>query len=388
MNEAVRDARAGGTVSDPPGAVAEDGLEVAESLRPTDAAALADQVGDAAAAGRALLVHGAGTRFETGNPALRADVRLDTRGLSGIDELDADEGVVRAWAGTPLAELREKAVASGHELPFDPPGEGTLGGTLASAAAGLRFANVRDAVLGLDVVLGSGEATRSGGRVVKNVTGYDLAKLHVGAFGSLGVITAAWIRLRPAPEAVRVFEGPAPDARASLAAARLATARAAAIHDGRLIVELAGDAPSVEADRERLPVREETAAERVDALRDVQGGRAVLRVRVTGVASGLPAAAACLEGAGGVTLSLPAQGLLYAAFDDSDPKALGAALEAAGRAAGLAGGELRIERAPLAVRRAHDVFGDPGPLRGIHRALKQRFDPAGILNPGRFAGRL
>ena len=106
----------------------------------------------------------------------------------------------------PLRDVREALAASGWELSLDPPGrDSTVGGCLAAASVGPRALGLglpRDQVLGLTVSLASGERVRCGGRVVKNVTGYDLNKLYTGSFGSLGVIESAWLRLRAAPRAL------------------------------------------------------------------------------------------------------------------------------------------------------------------------------------------
>jgi glycolate oxidase FAD binding subunit len=269
-------------------------------------------------------------------------------------------------------------------------------------------------VLGLEVALATGERTRCGGRVVKNVTGYDLMKLHVGAFGSLGVIASAWVRLRPRPEATWTGAAPlAPGERGladALAAARLATARAAVFAgaglapevvagaDGArplLLVELAGDAPAVEADRGRLAERVEVAPAppgSVGRARAAQDGPAAgVRVRVAALPTRLPAAAAALAAGGARLLAHPGRGLVWGLFElapGAGPAEARLALDAAARAARAGGGPLLVEAAPAAVRAATDVFGELGPLLGLHRALKERFDPHGTLNPGRFAGRL
>jgi glycolate oxidase FAD binding subunit len=180
-----------------------DGVALAASLAPADAAEMGRALTEISAAGLVAIPRGGGRHLHLGNPPARADLCLSTHRLAGIEALEPAERVCRAAAGTPLAELRRAAASHAAEIPIDGPGDATLGGALAAASTGPRshvFGRARDAVLGLDVVLGSGEVTRCGGRVVKNVTGYDLAKLYTGSLGSLGVITAAWLRLRPAPE--------------------------------------------------------------------------------------------------------------------------------------------------------------------------------------------
>ena len=147
------------------------------------------------------------TGWRWATPPPRADAVLSTERLVGIDEFDPSEGVCHVLSGTPLSELRERVAATGWELPLDPPGAGsTVGGCVAAASLGAPVLSgsepPRDIVLGLEVALASGQRTRCGGRVVKNVTGYDLNKLYTGSFGALGVIEAAWLRLRPKPDRV------------------------------------------------------------------------------------------------------------------------------------------------------------------------------------------
>lgn len=387
-----------------------DGHEIAERVEPESPEALAAALRERGARGGALLVRGGGSRLGIGNPLRRADAVLETRGLGRVLELDADEGVLRAEAGVPLAELRAAAARAGWELPLDPAGAATtLGGTLAAAAGGPSFPFVRDAVLGIEVALPSGVLARSGGRVVKNVSGYDLPKLFTGSFGALGVITSAWIRLRPLPEARVLLALPLPEPGLALELARRPAVRAALAIDPELaarvlperresilLLELAGDAPAVEVDaralRERL-CAESAPGEALERARSLAGGEppgADLLLRVAVVASEVGAAAAALRAAGAATLGEPARGLVRArgALGEGDPRAAAPLLEAARAAAARGRGTWRIERAPLALRREVDVFGDPGPRLALLRRLKAEYDPQGMLNPGRFAGRM
>jgi len=187
-----------------------DGVPVEATLTPRDARSLGAALAALGAARCAAIPRGAGTQLGFGNVPRRAACFLSMEAFSGMDALDASEGVCHAGAGTPLAELRTRVAEAGWELPIDDAGRGgTLGGALATAALAPRalgWGRPRDVVLGCEVVLSDGTATRCGGRVVKNVTGYDMARLYTGSLGSLGVITGAWLRLRPRPEAVRVLQ--------------------------------------------------------------------------------------------------------------------------------------------------------------------------------------
>jgi glycolate oxidase FAD binding subunit len=388
-----------------------EGAKLEATLRPKSGEALAEALRLLGEAGLPALLRGGGSRLATANAPCRARVLLETGELAFPPELDAEEGVMRCAAGSRLAALAETLAGSGWELPLDPPGRAaTLGGALAAAAVGPRFAQPRDAVLGLGVALASGERIRCGGRVVKNVTGYDLAKLFVGSFGTLGVIEWAWLRLRPAPEETRVCvaplgEGPEDDA-AALAAARRPSVRAAALVDaallgerapgdaGRwLVIELAGDTAAVAADAEALAAATGALPFEAGVLDAVRAAQAAgpLRVRVAALPARLPAAAARLREAGGELLLHPARGLAWARFaleGPDDERGVDRALRAATVAAAEADGARRIEEAPVAAREGREVFGGAAPTLALERAVKRQYDPAGLLNPGRFAGGL
>ncbi len=372
-----------------------------------------------------VLVRGGGNRLALGNPCRGAQVLLCCRGLVGVDELDAADGVMHAAAGTPLGELSRQARHAGWELPLDPPGENaTLGGALATAIGGPRrlgFGPTRDCVLGLEVVLASGERTRCGGRVVKNVTGYDLAKLYVGSLGTLGVIEAAWLRLHPAPRLrlVRVAQFDAAERAFTLAleAARRPSASAVAVVSAglaerapelrelhcrpgswMLVCEFAGDAAVCGADRDwlaRAGGAQEAREESVTALRELQTDAAPggLRARLHALPSSLEAIARHLRAAGAELLVYPIPGVVYASFAPREPAGrdhraawFDAALAALEEAKRFAAAEFVLEELPDSRRAECDVFGAAGGSLGLMRALKRRFDPQGLLNPGRFVG--
>ena len=172
---------------------------------PADLASLAARIGDAATRRVALAVRGSRSWW-TDAPA---DAELVTAAaLDGISDFNPADLVVTVGSGTPLDRLGERLAASGAWLPFDPPGPAsrTLGGALASGGGGplaAHYGPARDHVLGLVVVAGDGTVVRLGGRVVKNVAGFDLAKLVIGGHGAFGVIAQAHLRLRARPRADR-----------------------------------------------------------------------------------------------------------------------------------------------------------------------------------------
>ena len=154
----------------------------------------------------AVVPWGGGSRMTIGLPPRRCDIVLSLEQLRGVLEYDPADLTLSVRAGTTHGELARTLAASGQMLPLDVPltSQATLGGTLATATAGVRrayYGGPRDVVLGLRVVDACGTLLRTGGRVVKNVTGYDMSKLYIGALGTLGVIVEASVKLTPLPEA-------------------------------------------------------------------------------------------------------------------------------------------------------------------------------------------
>ena len=391
-----------------------DGVALDVTLLPRDTDDLTRSVRFLRESGLGAIVRGGGNRFDLGNVPTRASVLLSTERLDAIDEIDTDEGVCRARAGTQLSTLRAAARENGWELPLDAPGAGaTVGGVLAAAAIGPRalgYRQPRDLVLGLDVVLGSGERTRCGGRVVKNVTGYDLAKLYVGSLGTLCVIDAAWLRLSPVPDRVVVLTAESANAatacESGVRAARCVSARACIVSleadsAPHLIVELAGDSASVERDADALSrdrFSRAADATALDAVRSQQLSlpeASGLRIRIPSLPSQLAGCCDALLTAGSTVLAYPGLGFLLAgvelptsAVSDSAVSAADTALAAASALAERSRGAYVVERAPLAAKRDRDVFGVRAAGVPLVRALKQRFDPDGVLAAGRFAGRI
>lgn len=164
---------------------------------------------EAAGSGRRLRVHAAGTWLDAGRP-ITCDATVSVRGDRGIVQYEPGDLTLTARAGTPIGELKAAAKENGQWLPLDPWGgdEGTLGATLSTATAGPHAVSMglpRDVVLGMEFVTGGGDVVRCGGKVVKNVAGFDLTRLVVGSWGTLGVITEATIRLRARPAQTRTL---------------------------------------------------------------------------------------------------------------------------------------------------------------------------------------
>jgi len=379
-----------------PGAVVEQYYE------PTSVEGVGAVLENAARERTGLLIAGGRTRLHWANSARDISVGLSLRGLSGVDQFEPEEGVLHAAAGTPVHEIRSLVNAEGWELPLDPPGaSSTVGGTVASAAVGPRaqaFGRVSDAILGLDVVGADGVASKCGGRVVKNVTGYDLAKLYCGSFGTLAVITGAWLRLRPVPSVRRVLSA-RPDSdrgvfEACRAFSQLAGIRALvwnqsmAGDSAEIVIELGGSEEGVAHDRDRIAAVldiSEAPSNRIDVLRDeradVGNEPIVLCARV--LETECEALTRMIHGLGLAVSVDPGLGVVHARGTLDSPDQLLRIRERARAGGGFA----TFEVLPDAWRVELGVFDVPSGTEALTTSLKNRFDPAGILNPGRCAAR-
>lgn len=403
-----------------------------EVVRIAEESVLAAAVAEAAAQKTALEVAGHGSKRGLGRPGT-AERRLDLSGLSGISLYEPEELVLSAASGTPLAQIKALLAQNNQMLAFEPPdlgpllGEaaetGSIGGTFACNLAGprrLSHGAVRDHALGARAVSGRGEVFKSGGRVVKNVTGYDLPRFLCGSFGTLAVLTEVTLKVLPRPSMEETLLLILPDdgTTARLMSGALSAAMGsscevsgAAALPGPLMKRLAingfdqpvaafrleGFPPSVRARRGMLisvlapfggvEVLEEEASARFWAgVRDVApfvgtGTRAVWRLSTAPTDGPILAAE--------LTRTLKAEaycdwggGLVWVLMPDEAAQA-----EAVRAALAPHGGHATLVRA-TATERAGAVFQ---PLEGAHAALSRRvkesFDPAGILNPGRmYAG--
>jgi FAD/FMN-containing dehydrogenase len=181
------------------------GVSIPMALSPRTVGELAEVVRQAHVDSEPLRIIGRGTWLTAGRP-VQASRALDVSALSGITEYVPGDLTLTANAGTTLAEIADATAAHGQWLPLDPFGDrhGTLGATLATASAGPLAGSIglpRDVTVGVSYVTGTGELVHGGGRVVKNVAGFDLVRLSIGAWGTLGIITSATVRLRARPEA-------------------------------------------------------------------------------------------------------------------------------------------------------------------------------------------
>jgi glycolate oxidase FAD binding subunit len=382
-------------VERPPSAVL-CGARVEALVRPANAVELAACLRAASESHLAVVPVGGGTKLGIGNPlAAQSCVRLELGRLCERAELDANEGIAELDAGVSLAELSARAAALGKVTRFGAARAGaTVGGAIAADPLALESSSdvrLRDDLLGVEVALANGDVTRAGGRVVKNVTGFDLVRLYCGSLGTLAVITRAVVRLRAAPERVAFARARF----ASLSEALTACARQAVKSTpSAMVVVSTGDGAEVwsrfagrDAGVETQLARalgDRTDAAGWEALRSELGPppRGVSRVQLGARPSDVSLLCRLLEqagGAGAVRLVLPLVGSAVGRVADDALPGLVTATDAAGAS-------LTLERDAHAGPPPCDAFGAPPPALELMRSLKARFDPGRVLAPGRFVG--
>jgi len=413
-----------GDVQQAPGvlrACAVDGVTPRLRCAPADADGIAAALRICAERGAAVIPWGGGTAMHWGNVPRRADVVLSLERLAGVVEHDDANLTATVRAGTPVAALQETLAGRRQFLAVDPPfpQRATAGGIAAANTNGPRrmaYGGVRDQVIGMKMVLAGGAQIKAGGKVVKNVAGYDMCKLFVGSLGTLGIITEITVRMAPLPEAARTVVS-----RGTLAqAAQLVDALWASTLTPAAVTILGGDvagaggptagAVSVAVWAEGFEeavarhVRDvqamaagcgmtaevlEAAAHRRlwDAVRDFGADAAfpvVFRLTVP-LAAVAPALNAVSAMAGGNPLRYVAHagaGTVWIALED--PAAAPAWFPRLTALAAEHRGHAVLAVAPPAVKRTVDVWGPPPAALSIMQELKRQFDPQGLLNPGRF----
>ena len=352
-------------------------------------AELCDRIRACAAERKSVRIRGGGTKDFYGN-APRGDEIVEMGACAGIVAYEPKELVLTVRAGTPLEEVEHVLAAERQMLPFEPPhfarpapggsatGGATIGGAVASGLSGPRrpYAGaVRDFVLGTRIVNGKGEALAFGGRVIKNVAGYDVSRLMAGALGTLGVITEVSFKVLPLPasEATLAFEldQQAAIERANRWAGQPLPLSAAAWHEGTLRVRISGAPAAIAAAKAKMGGEEDRGGSeywarlREQRLDFFAGDAPLWRVSVPQTTAPLFADHAQLVDWGG--------GVRWLRGDVDALSIRTCAERAGGHATLFRGGDKSL-----------GVFHPLAPpILKIHRRLKAAFDPAGILNPGR-----
>lgn len=353
---------------------------VVTDSKPRTAEELAKTLHEAAEAKLAVAPIGGGRSPGMGDPLERCDLRLHTTRLDRVIEHSQADMVVSVEAGITLEKLQAELGKAGQFLPVDPfnsPGH-TIGGLLASGWTGpirLRFGSPRDFLIGIRVALPDGKLASAGGRVVKNVSGYDLMKLHYGALGTLGVIVAASFKVFPKPlhDVTVISRGGWADADQALAAP-ITPMALELFSDGRVLARFAGSRDAVERIVDGLGWPRAGAGiwdEHAKRAPSLWARIAVPRHRLKDVILTLP------EGA--EWWASPGSGIANWMIG-SDPQSV----RDMRLKAEADGGSLVMLAAPEDFMRQVGAWGKRPSTMEIMRKVKKAFDPDGVLNPGRF----
>jgi glycolate oxidase FAD binding subunit len=374
-------------------------FEAAEQHEPESVAEAARTMQELARGGRCVAFAGGETELELGGRPARIDAVVRTRRLRRIVEYQPADMVMVVEAGVTLAEMQAAAREHRQRLALDPPwpDRATIGGIVATGAFGprrARYGGVRDLIIGVELVRADGAVAHGGGKVVKNVAGFDLPKLACGSLGTLGLIAGATFRLHPLPEASETVVVPGLSAAEVVAtvsrirAAQLEPAAGAALrgpsgYDLALCFEGFGKGVEQQvAKMKQLAGSTRPAAhewQRHDAIR--VGGP--LRIKVAALPTDLPEVDELLAPLGLRFAWYPTLGLGFASGQVGDRTR---SLLAGAREELRQGGSLVVQAAPpdLGV----EPWGPPPPAFEVMQRLKDNFDPDHRLNPGRFVGGL
>ena len=378
---------------------------------------------------------GAGTKLSIGNLPEKVDVVLATTRLNSVVEYEPADLTVTVEAGICLAALQTVLAQHRQYLALDPPSADrcTLGGIVATNASGslrVRYGTARNQVLGLRVVHANGTVVKSGGKVVKNVAGYDLNKLYIGAFGTLGIITEVTLKLSPIParEAIlaTAFENVQDAVRTGLSIvgsqllpmfvnlfvnANIGIGVAADARKPMLVVGFGGDPETVAwqltqgqgimeqngalgvtiTEGESRAHLQETIREFPAKDTDTEAVIAKLNLRRTDIAAFAAQIVEAPWARDVQMMALLGSGVLYLAIpvtSDTDFQGLADTLTQLRQSAMAVQGNLIIQTAPPELKRRIDVWGDIGDTLGLMKQVKDRFDAEGLLNPGRFVSNI
>jgi glycolate oxidase FAD binding subunit len=396
--------------------------------RPRSSEEIGELVRRAAAAGQGIYPLGGRTQMGLGLPPTKPGTAVDVRGLDAVLDYPARDMTITLKAGVTVAALQRLLAGENQRLPIDVPRpeQATIGGTLAANVSGPRrlgYGTARDYVLGMSVVNDEGHEVKAGGRVVKNVAGYDLPKLHIGALGTLGVITQVTLKLRPLPEATALIAVGCDSAGLSSLLDRLHGSRTRPVSldllNGPAARTLAMAGPALPAAEWVVVVGYEdnmsAVSWQISQLMEEVAPLGILGMEArAGVAAGvlwqgltefdlrpasiisfkanlLPGAVAafCAEVTG-----LPEQPLLIARAGsgivrghlggDLTPERAAVIVKGLQERAVAATGNVVLTRCPAGWKRSLPVWGVPRGDAWLMRRVKDALDPRGVFNPGRF----
>jgi len=390
-----------------------DGLQPGKVIAPGTAQEVAEVLQCCSAAEIAVIPRGGGSKLGLGNRPTKADLILSTERLNRVVEHVWGDMTVIVEAGCTIEGIQNAVKQHGQRLALDPlwPERCTVGGLLATAESGtlrIRYGAVRDLVLGVEVALSDGSLIKAGGKVVKNVAGYDLTKLVIGSLGTLGVITRAVFRLHPIPVATATYStllSNAPEATKLV----LALLDSHVIYTGLQLRATRPDHIALDVRLEGIPESlqdqfaklgkvaagftfTESPAEVWDARQKLFADPAGAVVAKCGVlpsqlGSLCEAAFRQAKSAGG-TANVVAQGTGIAdvRFEAADLKSFSKILDGIRSEVWALDGTLVVQRCPSALKESLDVWGALQDALPLMQEIKGKFDPARTLNPGRFVG--
>ena len=412
-----------------------DGIGPQAVVLPASVHEIQEVLGYAADSGLSVIPAGSGTKLGVGNPPERVDLILSTSRLDQVLEYEPADLTVTVEAGIRLAVLQAKLAEHGQYFSLDPPyaDRCTIGGITATNASGpsrFRFGSARDLVLGMRVVQSSGTVVKSGGKVVKNVAGYDLNKLYLGSFGTLGVITEVSLKLQPLPETERnillTFAdiGEAVNVASDISGSQLLPTFFNLFVNGAPLTEMPEPCLLIGLDG-----HPETVEWQIDSVKTIAQQNGAISVGVyEGQRQRELQASICAFPEGGSSTSIvicranlrmtdvgdfvntvlqvndPASwrvratglmgnGVVYIIFSDFPDgevpvQHVADTIVNLRDAAANVGGNLIVESAPTALKRQIDVWGPIGRSFELMKAIKTKLDPIGLLNVGRFVGRI
>jgi glycolate oxidase FAD binding subunit len=396
------------------GATEQDAVEGVEPdfvVEPGSIEEISDLMKLAAREGLAVAPRGGGTKMHIGDPPRRLDLIVSTARMNEVLEHTPGDQIIRLEAGVKLEDLQEHISGSDQMLAIDPPGSGaTIGGIVAANSSGprrYRYGTIRDLIIGITVVLHDGTVAKAGGKVVKNVAGYDLSKLFTGSLGTLGVIATANFRLHPRPEAARTVAVEVTEPQQAQAAAQAIVhsqveATAVELHydenEKRLAVLLESIPGGIDAKEETTSfllkqfgeVRT-LSDEEVNHLGPLTPPEVVLKIGAppAELAAVLVAVLGAAERKG---LAHPritghaGTGVTLVGFSGENEDGAAGFVEEMREIWVRRGGNVTLQRAPLTLKQRVSTWDNGGDYLGLVRRVKEKFDPRGGMNPGRFLG--
>ena len=413
-----------------------DGIVPIDVVAPSTEEELCDIVASANDDGLGIIPWGGGTRASLGNTPERPCLVLDMTNLNRVVSHNYADLTASFQAGANLGFVSEILAQQGQFLPIDPPipGRATIGGTLAAAVSGplkWHFGHPRDAVIGMKVVQPDGTVTKSGGQVVKNVSGYDMSRLHIGGIGSLGIILEASFKLTPIPmyektliasfdsveaavdASMRVFNSYVMPLAMTVFDARVAsrTGLDESIARHHLAVRLGGRPRTLARQVDEISAMLDAAG--ASSQRESEGpspsvwrplsdfgwspeAAPVLNMKMTALPSRIcdilkmisQLRDSDLEPA---ALAEPGFGTVEASWfgpSDAPDDTLVTMIPKLRKQVSQLGGTAVVQRCPPASKAGIDVWGEDHPGIEVMRRMKRLYDPNGIMNPGRFVGRI